>query len=408
MMARCTSSAGNEANKVADKFIIYLGHKGEAVQWAVANPSTHAVLEEGRGSLAQAAEVAHGRRVVALVPSDEVLLTEVTVPSRNPSKVRIAVPNLLEEALSDDIDDLHYAIGAHHEGDVYPVVVMSKQRIEYYQHVLGDAGIRIEKLMPSVLALPYADKHWSVLQEGDEVVVRESEYIGFSCAPDNLKLFFKQALQGLDDADMPVVHTFQDSVDIPEALSVEVEQQEAVSLMHVFVEGIEQGLVINLLQGEYKPLRKENPAWNKWRRTAVLAGLLAILWLGMTFQEAYTLKTKNERLIAEIHQIYSQTFPGSRIVNPRAQMKQKLGVLKGSGSKASGDFLAALSKVSVSVKGAADTLLKGVSFRKGMLDFDVQVKDLKSLEVLRGTLSGSEVLTAKSEDGVVNGRIRVK
>ena len=393
---------------MADKFIIYLGHKGEAVQWAVANPSTHAVLEEGRGSLAQAAEVAHGRRVVALVPSDEVLLTEVTVPSRNPSKVRIAVPNLLEEALSDDIDDLHYAIGAHHEGDVYPVVVMSKQRIEYYQHVLGDAGIRIEKLMPSVLALPYADKHWSVLQEGDEVVVRESEYIGFSCAPDNLKLFFKQALQGLNDADMPVVHTFQDVVDIPVELGVEVDQQEAVSLMHVFAEGIEQGLAINLLQGEYQPLRKENPAWNKWRRTAVLTGLLAVLWLGMTFQAAYQLKMENERLSAGIHQIYSQAFPGSRVFNPRAQMKQKLAALKGASSTTGGDFLSALSKVASTVKGSADTVIKGLSFRKGMLDVDVQVKDLKSLETLRGTLSGSEVLTAKSEDGVVNGRIRVK
>ena len=394
---------------MADKFIIYLGHKGEAVQWAVANPSTHAVLEEGSGSLEQAAEVAHGRRVVALVPSDEVFLTQVSVPSRNPSKVRIAIPNLLEESLSDDIDNLHFSIGTHHEGGVYPVVIMSKQRIEYYQHILAEAGIRVEKLMPSVLALPYADKHWSVLQEGDEVVVRESEYIGFSCAPGNLQLFFKQALQGLDDTDMPVVHTFQDFVDIPDSLGVEVEQQQAVSLMHVFAGGIEQGLVINLLQGEYKPLRKENASWNKWRRTAVLASLLCVLWLGLTFNEAYKLKLANERLTTEIHQIYSQAFPGSRIVNPRAQMKQKLASLKGASSTSgSGDFLAALNKVSASINGSDDISLKGLSYRKGMLDFDVQVKDLKSLEVLRGTLPGSEVLTAKSEDGVVNGRIRVK
>ena len=289
---------------MADKFIIYLGHKGEAVQWAVANPSTHAVLEEGSGSLEQAAEVAHGRRVVALVPSDEVFLTQVSVPSRNPSKVRIAIPNLLEESLSDDIDNLHFSIGTHHEGGVYPVVIMSKQRIEYYQHILAEAGIRVEKLMPSVLALPYADKHWSVLQEGDEVVVRESEYIGFSCAPGNLQLFFKQALQGLDDTDMPVVHTFQDFVDIPDSLGVEVEQQQAVSLMHVFAGGIEQGLVINLLQGEYKPLRKENASWNKWRRTAVLASLLYVLWLGLTFNEAYKLKLANERLTTELSLIH--------------------------------------------------------------------------------------------------------
>lgn len=397
---------------MADKFIIYLGHKGEAVQWAVANPSTHAVLEEGSGTLAEAAEQAHGRRVVALIPSDEVFLSQVVVPSRNPSKVRMAVPNLLEEALSDDIDDLHYAIGKHHDGDVYPVVIMAKQRIEYYQHVLAEQGIRIEKLMPSVLALPYADQHWSLLQEGDEIVVRESEYIGFSCAPENLQLFLKQALRDVDEnADRPIVHTFQDFVDIPEELGVEVERQESVSLMHVFAEGIEQGLVINLLQGEYKPLRKENPAWNKWRRTVYIAAAMMVLWLGVSFQKAYELKQKNHALVEEIHNIYAQTFPSSRIVNPRAQMKQKLAELKGTNSSSSGEFLSNLSQVANQLTSTENTQLKSIAFRKGDLDLDVQVKDLKSLEQLKSQFSSSglkaEVLTAKSEEGVVNGRIRV-
>ncbi len=397
---------------MADKFIIYLGHKGEAVQWAVTNPGTHAVMEEGRGTLAEAAEVAHGRRVVALVPSDEVLLSKVVVPSRNPGKVRLAAPNLLEESLSDDIDDLHYAIGTHHTGDVYPVVIMARARIEYYQHLLSEAGIRIEKLMPSVLALPYADRHWSVLQEGDEVVVRESEYIGFSCAPDNLDLFFKQALREVDDADMPVVHTFQDEVNIPTALNVAVERQQAVSLMHVFAEGIAQGLVINLLQGEFKALRKENPVWKKWRRTALLAAALGVLWLGSAMYQAYQLKQSNEALLEQINQVYRQTFPGSRLVNPRAQMKQKLAALQGGNTRRSGNFLATLDSAAAQLSGADDSTVKGLSFRNGSMDFDIQVANLKSLENLKSQLAtaglNAEVLTAKSADGVVNGRIRVK
>lgn len=393
---------------MADKLIIYLGDSETTVQWAVVNSNTHAVLKEGRGSLEQIADVARGNPVLALIPSSEVLLTEVHVPTRNTSKVRIAAPNLLEETLSEDIDDLHCAIGEHHEGDIYPVGIIAVQRIEYYQRLLSDAGIAVEALMPSVLALPYADKQWSALQEADEVIVRESEYAGFSCAPDNVELFFKQALKRREGADMPLVRTFQDTLNIPTELGIEVDLQAANNLLQVFSQGIQQGLVINLLQGDYKPQRKQNPAWSKWRRTALLASLLLGLWLVATFQEAYQLKTANERLTTEIHQIYSQAFPGSRIVNPRAQMKQKLAALKGSGAQAEGDFLSALSQVSSSVKNAADTELKGLAFRKGRLDFDVQVKDLKSLEVLRGTLPGSEVITAKSEEGVVNGRIRVK
>lgn len=396
---------------MADKVIIYLGHKGEAVQWAVANPSTHQVLEEGRGSLEDAAKIAHGRRVVVLVPSEEVFLTEVSLPVRNTAKARIAIPNMLEEELSEDIDSLHFALGKPHDGATYPVAVMSKLRIEYYQKLLGEHGVRIEKLMPSVLALPFAEGHWSALQEGDEVVVRESVYQGFSCAPDNLDLFFRQALQDVESDESPVVHTFQHEVDIPEELGVKVELQPAKSLIHVFAQGIEQGLVINLLQGEFKPLRKENPNWERWKLTAALAATVAVVWFSVTFYEAYRLKQENQRLSDEIVAIYQRAFPGANVVNPKVQMEQKLKQLK-QGASDGGGFLAVLNTVSAEVSKAENTSFKGLNYRKGQLEFDVEVKDLKSLETLKTQLAGkgvrAEIVTAKSEEGVVNGRVRVQ
>lgn len=397
---------------MADKLVIYLGQNSHTVQWAVLSASTHNVLDEGQGTLAQAAEKAQGRSAVVLIPSDEVLLKEVAVPSRNVSKVRMAVPNLLEESLSDDIDDLHYAIGKQGKGDLYPVVIIAKQRIEQYQQRLSDAGVRVEHLMPSVLALPYADNRWSVLQEGDEVIVRASEYSGFSCAPENMPLFLKQALNDVSNADKPTIEVYQDEMTIPEMLDVQVDRRQARSLMQLLAKGLDQGLVINLLQGDYKPLRKTSRFWKQWTPTAVLMTAMLVLWFGLATQETYSLKQKNTQLKQEIENVYTETFPGSRVVNPRAQMKNKLAQLKKAGSTNVQGFLSQLGSVSLKLKQSPDTVLKGINYRKGNLDLDVQVKDLKSLEDLRGQFSNSgltsEVLTAKSEQGVVNGRIRIQ
>ena len=63
------------------------------------------------GSLHSAAGEGAGQRVVVLVPGTECLLTGVHIPGRNRQKLLRAVPYALEDQLSDEVENLHFALG---------------------------------------------------------------------------------------------------------------------------------------------------------------------------------------------------------------------------------------------------------------------------------------------------------
>ena len=63
------------------------------------------------GSLVNAVAESSGLRITVLVPGTECLLSRVQIPGRNRQKLLRAVPFALEEQLSDEVENLHFAIG---------------------------------------------------------------------------------------------------------------------------------------------------------------------------------------------------------------------------------------------------------------------------------------------------------
>jgi len=53
---------------------------------------------------------ARGRRVLLIIPNEDVVLTSVKIPSKNKKQLLQAIPFALEENLAEDIEDLHFSI----------------------------------------------------------------------------------------------------------------------------------------------------------------------------------------------------------------------------------------------------------------------------------------------------------
>ena len=68
-----------------------------------------------------------GQRVVVLVSGADGLLTRVSIPGSSRQKLLRAVPYALEEQLSEDVDNLHFALGTTLEDEGWPVAVIRKQ-----------------------------------------------------------------------------------------------------------------------------------------------------------------------------------------------------------------------------------------------------------------------------------------
>jgi general secretion pathway protein L len=380
------------------------------VAFCIARPDAVASFVVEHASLRTLAAQAAQRRVVVLVPSADVRLTSAPIPARQSAKALQAAPFVLEDQLADDIDDLHFALGARQPGDIWPVAVVAHERMEAWLHLLSDTGLRADALIPDALALPVPDtQHFSVLIDGTQAVARTAVGAGFVCQRDDLELC-------LDIADPDRQRTLRLIVPRDQALDPSTLSWPH-ELLHGFAEPLEALLQnlrgsqpIDLLQGRYSKRQDWLRYIAPWRFAAGLAGAAFILAAANHGIQAYRLGAELQAQDAANRQRYQQIFPTeTRIVDLSAQLGQQLARLSGGqGGPAFVPLMGVLAEAVGAVKGLTT---QSVQYREGALYVSLGGDNLQSLDKLKTWFETSrpatlEVQSANSgSDGV---QIRIK
>jgi len=369
------------------------------------------------GSLSDAAGEAAGLRVVVLAPGKDCLLTQVDIPGRSSrQKLLRAVPFALEEQLSDEVENLHFAVGTTMVGDAWPVAVISKDYMETLQAGFTQAGLDVQQVIPEMLAVPYAGNEISVLVENDVALVRTGSVAGYAVDSDNLGMLL--ALQQVgEDEQLPALHLYvrQDNLqpDTAEFMGETRVNPYSGDPLTVFAAGVD-AQAINLLQGDYGRAGDWARVLRPWRVTAalLLAGVLVSnVAMGIDY---YRLSQERDQLNAQIEETFKKALPGSkRMVNPRVQMQQQLDSLQRRAG-AGGGFLSLLGQSGVVLKGMQGVEINGASFRAGRLDIDLTVANLQLLDQLKQALIqpgklAVEIQTATTgKDQRVQSRLRIE
>jgi general secretion pathway protein L len=340
------------------------------------------------GALADAAGEAGGQRVVVLAPGTDCLLTRVNIPGRSRQKLLRAVPYALEEQLSEDVEKLHFAVGAAMEEGEWPVAVIGKEYMETLLAATADAGLDVQQVIPEILAIPYAGNETSVLVEHDIALVRTGSVSGYAADSDNLGMLL--ALQKVaEDEQLPALHLYvrQDTLQ-PDTAGFGGEtrvEAYAGDPLTVFAQGLD-ARAINLLQGAYSRAGDWARVLRPWRATAALlvAGMLvSSVVMGIDY---FRLNRESEQLNVQIEETFRKALPGSkRIVNPRVQMQQQLDSMQRR-TGAGGGFLSLLSQSGAVLKGVQGVEINGANFRAGRLDMELVVANVQLLDQLKQKL----------------------
>ena len=369
------------------------------------------------GSLEAAVAAANGLRAVVLVPGIECLLTTVQIPGHSRKKLLQAVPYALEEHLSDEVENLHFAVAAAPEDGAWPVAVVSNHYMEALQQQIADAGLDVQQVVPELLAIPYAENETSVLLDNEQALVRTGRSSGYAVDTDNLGLMLTGRRSEDEDEAMPVLRLIAaPGTLLPETIEYDGEVRLEPLLcdpLEVFAQGLDAG-AINLLQGRFSRAAEWGQALRPWRATAalLLAGILVSnVVMGIDY---YRLSRESEQLRAQIEKTFKTALPGTRrIVNPRVQMQQQLDKLQrqqGSGV----NFLTLLAQSGAVLKGRQGVDITGATFRAGRLDVDLTVADLQLLDQLKQALMQNGSLTVEIQsattgpDQRVQSRLRIQ
>jgi len=391
----------------------------QSFRWQLFNNG--AITHSGTSSLEQLLDKHAGLRTTLLVPTEDLLITSVSIPTSNKQKLRQAVPYALEEQLIDDVDDLHYAISAADSDGMRRVAIVKRDKMAEWLQPFDHSGLRLMACLPDIFILPKKVDGWTLLIENHRALLRTANDAGYALPLEGLAELISTELS-LHDQHGQAEGSAPQIIDLIDCRSDA--DQFATDQFDCSVERIScsEGLEslttpelnklpsLNLLQGEFSHSDELWRHLKPWRAAAAL--LLATMLLSMSgwVIEYQRLVDQDQALQANIEKIYRQTFPGARkIINPRLQMEQKLAQLnRGQGGAGFSQLMVSALPILLKVDGIKVEILR---YKQQSLEMELTLKDLPSIDKLKELMEAAgfqfNVKNASSSAGRVTGRVAI-
>lgn len=328
-----------------EQLVIRLGSsQEESVHWLVWSSEQKEIIASGE--LPSAVELhtlkerAGKRAVIALVPGSDVSLRQLALPAKASHKALSAIPYMLEDELSTDIDKLFFALGEK-TGELQNLVVVEHQKMQMWQALLDDAELYCDKILPDMLALPVLEAQWSLMILGEQVLVRQGSWSGMQGEANWLFMAIAHFAKQQEEK-VPI--SCLTEVNIAAIPNVEMTDNFEQLPMEVLAQGALSNS-FNLLQGQYRQKKKTTGMVKQWRIAAALFGAAILLNVAEKAWQANELSAQNTQLQQQIRAEFKRAFPETRrIVDVRKQMRQKINQLEGNSGGVS--LLAMLSQLS--------------------------------------------------------------
>ncbi|MFP4244512.1 MAG: type II secretion system protein GspL [Ectothiorhodospira sp.] len=363
-----------------------------------------------------------GRTWDILAPGNRVLLTRVHLPTRNPRAIQRALPYALEDQLAEDVEDLHFVPGARLPDGALPVAVVARGDMDAWTQALGAAGIQLRSMVPETALLPVPEDGWCLWLEGERAWLAPGDACGLGLDRTQAAFWVRRQWEQTPEGRRPGRITLH-RIDAPRAEDTDLQALTERPGLELHWEGSAPGLMetlatrwparppLNLLTGPYALREGRGQGWRPWRAAAVL--FVAVLLVQLTSQlwGLQALERERGRLEERIRQVYGQTFPGGRIVDPRRQMESALRQWERGDGGAGGDGLAALlGRAGPVLAGAEGLTLRSLRYQSGRLDLDLDLADLQTLDRLKTRLESEagqpvEIRSASAREDRVEARI---
>ncbi|MFT5879963.1 MAG: general secretion pathway protein L [Moritella sp.] len=343
---------------MSEQLVVRLGSESwQAIHWLVWSTTENEIIASG--ILANAAELAElqiragGRAIITLVPSCDITFKQVELPARGNKQVLNALPYMLEQELSSDVEKLHFAL-LDKKGNTVSVAIIAHEKMKLWQSWLVQAELNCEQFIPDVLTLPLAADSWSAIQFDGQWLIRQSKVQGICIEAELLSIVLAVNIDPAFDKnneDSDQRNTVISYSEIPNHERDNWQQANIELPMKLCAEGAVTSSC-NLLQGSYNIELVANPNLKLWRRTAVAASLALMMVFTYQFVELNQLKQEQVRLESDIKQVYQTVFkPKKMRLNTRLvkkQMQNRLAELQRGGN--SSGFLAMLSQLTPDFK----------------------------------------------------------
>lgn len=392
--------------------LLRLPPPGDAdTEWLTLDDSGAPMTSKQRGPLNLAAAVARSAKVIALAPATQVLLAEPELPPGSGVKLAKAVPFALEEQLTEDVDQLCFALGRRGPSGRTPVAVVSRTVLQGWIAQLSAVGIEPSAMYADISLLPDNPGQTVLWLEQARLAVRRPGSTPFAVeltpvsealvvagvVPDPLvesaepKVLESAVLYTTREDWVGVQDEFEELAGRFASLKVQLLNDGPLTWL---ARDLAKTDAVNLLQGEFARGKDYGASWHRWKTAAMLAGGLLVAHVAAAGFKIHQANHETKILDDQIAQVFAQAMPAEQMQDPRHQMQNRLDRIHRSGPGPE-YFLRALEALSGAVSATPKTMIGAMSYREQSLDMKVDAPSLAALSQLSQLVGKQGNLTAE-------------
>jgi general secretion pathway protein L len=370
----------------------------EETEWLLLDEGSESPLTRQRGSLTLAAAVARAAKVVVLAPAGQILLAEPELPPGSGAKLARAVPFALEEQLTEDVDQLSFAVGRRRATGGTPVAVVSLTVMRDWLAQLAAAGFEPQAVYPDISLMPENPGQTVLWFEGTRLAVRRPGAMPFAVELSPVKEALvvagviadpldpsaeshipESALLYITREDWARTQTeFEALVENFASLKVQLLADGPLPWLALSLNNPE---VVNLLQGEFARSTDYSVTWRKWRFAAALAAGLLVVHVAAQALQLHHAKRDAAELDAQIAQVFATALPSEPVRDARRQMQSRLDLIRRSGGGPE-YFLRTLQALSGALAATPQASIDALSYREQSLDLRVTAPNLAAISAV--------------------------
>ena len=361
--------------------------------------------------------VKQSQRVVLLFAASDVTVLRIATPPLPASRLRAALPALLEDRIIGDTADCTMAAGPDEEGE-RTVAIIDRHWLEAWASLLRRFGARRLSALPLQLCLPLPAHRVAAalmifphpLKPSRELVMRfapgegagvplgdaHDAHAGAAATEEVLRTLAALAMERPLQLSVPAddVALYRDALAVHALPDTELRAESWSD----WTDGASQAEV-DLMAG----IASEDTSsidWPRWRLPLALAAAVLLFNVLALGGDWWFLHREGNRLQAEMLRTYRTTFPNDStsddavLADPLGKMKQqRLALQRATGEPSSGDFLALSAAVGDAwpalqqSAGMEARTLSGLDYRDGSLQLHIKPGQRVSLEVARKVLA---------------------
>lgn len=275
--------------------------------------------------------------VCLLLSGTEVVAQQVSYQASERRHLARLIPYELEDDVTAELDDLHFALGTPRDGEV-AVAYVDREWLGQQIDELEEAGLEVSHCISEPLLLPRAADGWTLRLEDEELQVHYGSCLGFTV---------ESAMAA------PALASLMDTAVLPQHLLLIADDQENLERLYELLPAtllddlnelqIETRLArnwdslaldhyeaVNMRQGSFARQLPWRKWWYEWRMVAAVAGLAFFAYVGVNAAQIDQANRETAELRQQIEAAFRQVIPQGVMANPESQLQNRLREYQGS------------------------------------------------------------------------------